>query len=150
MRYETVTPTEFVKRCRHLFEQNYTEAALLGHPFNLFEDFYSQAEESTPSFAIVAYDGGEVVGYCSVFIGMHQHTSVAMATNDAIFVLPEYRSGLLTGQLFVRSEREAKARGAVAFQWVVPVRSPLYKALLVRTPKDERLWCQVMFQRNFS
>lgn len=150
MRFETVSPIEFVKRCRHLFEQTYAEAALPGHQFNLDETAYVQYEKQTPSFAIVAYDGEVLAGFCSVFVSFHQHTSEVMATNDALFVLPKYRSGVLAGQLYVRAEREAKARGAVAFQWIVPVRSPLYKALLLRTPKEKRQWCQVMFLRNFQ
>lgn len=150
MRFETVSPIEFVKRCRYLFEQTYAEAALLGHQFNLDESAYVQYEKQTPSFAIVAYDGEVLAGFCSVFVSFHQHTSEVMATNDAIFVLPKYRSGVLAGQLYVRAEREAKARGAVAFQWIVPVRSPLYKALLLRTPQEKRQWCQVMFLRNFQ
>lgn len=150
MRFETVSPIEFVKRCRYLFEQTYAEAALPGHQFNLDESAYVQYEKQTPSFAIVAYDGEVLAGFCSVFVSFHQHTSEVMATNDAIFVLPKYRSGVLAGQLYVRAEREAKARGAVAFQWIVPVRSPLYMALLLRTPQEKRQWCQVMFLRNFQ
>lgn len=110
---------------------------------------YEQYGEKSPSFAIVAYDdAGEVAGFCSVFVSLHQHTSEVMATNDVLFVLPKYRSGLLAGRLFVRAEAEAKARGAVAFQWVAPVRSQLYKALLHRTPQEKRQWCQVVFFRD--
>lgn len=149
MRFETVSPIEFVKRCRHLFDQTYAEAAILGRGFDLSEEAYALYEEHTPSFAIIAYDGDDVVGYVSVFMNIHQHTKVPMATNDVIYVLPKLRGGVLAGKLFFCAEREARSRGAMAFQWIVPVRSPLYKALLARTPVEERPWCQVAFLRNF-
>ena len=38
MRFETVTPLEFLKRCRHLFDQTYAEAAILGQDFDLSEE----------------------------------------------------------------------------------------------------------------
>ena len=123
MRFETVSPIEFVKRCRDLFDQNYAEAALPGHQFNLDESAYVQYEKQTPSFAIVAYDGEVLAGFCSVFVSFHQHTSEVMATNDAIFVRPKYRSGVLAGQLFVKAEREAKARRGLPVDCSCPVSS---------------------------
>ena len=138
MRFETVSPIEFVKRCRDLFDQNYAEAALPGHQFNLDESAYVQYEKQTPSFAIVAYDGEVLAGFCSVFVSFHQHTSEVMATNDAIFVRPEYRSGILAGQLFVKAEREAKARGAVAFQDPERRRTPRIGIDSVRREQENR------------
>ena len=145
MRYETVSSLVGMERTRHLHEAAFAEAGVPCASMCIEEPYYAELEKYTKSFFILAYDGEELAGFVSVFVVTHQHTCEPVATNDVIFVRHKYRSGVLAGRLFVMAEREAAARGAVSFQWQAPVRSPLFKTLLARTP--DRSGVQVTFTR---
>lgn len=109
-----------------------------GHPLRLSLPIYEALDEQTPSFAIVAFDDEEAVGVSAVTIGIHPHTSTLFAQNDTLYVKPKYRCRNVGGILFVKSEREAKRRGAVSFLWSAPVDSPLAEALARRCPRINR------------
>ena len=137
MRYTTVTPIEAADLCAGILEQNFRESGLRGFDFNLSRETYEVLTMQGDAFGIVALDGDRPVGVVSVFIGPDPHISETVALNDTIFVLPEYRACGVGGQLFVRAEREAKARGAVIFFWQVGIDSPLDRALRRRCEPDQ-------------
>lgn len=110
-----------VEKARSLFEANFKETGVPNAVFCLDEELYKVLEEGTDSFGILAWDGGKAIGYSHVIVGPHPHTSVLYATNDAIYVSPEYRTKGVGGQLVVRSEKEALNRGARSFLWDVPI-----------------------------
>lgn len=137
MEYRTCTPIETADLCAALLDQNFRESGLRGFDFCLNREAYEALSIQGDSFGIVALDDGRPVGMVSVFVGPDPHITRAVALNDTIFVLPEYRPRGIGGQLFVRAEREAKARGAVVFFWQVGIGSPLDQALQRRCAPDQ-------------
>ena len=145
MRYEVTTLSRVCKDCGALLEANHRESGMLGHPLRADAAQYEALDRQTPSFAIVAFDGDRAVGVSAVLIGVHPHTSTLFAQNDTLFVLPPYRARSVGGILFVKSEREAKRRGAETFLWTCPIDSPLAVALEKRCPRVNR---QILFQKE--
>ena len=138
MRYVTVTPLETATLCAGLLKQNWEESGLkVGLPFRLDREQYDLLSIQGDSFGIVAFDGERPIGFVSVFVGPDPHTSRTVALNDSIYVLPEYRVRGVGGQLFVRAEREARARGVAVFFWQVGIDSPLDRALRRRCEPDQ-------------
>ena len=129
MRYETVTPIEAVTLCAPFLEANFKESGLPGFEFELHRETYEAVAFDGASFAIVAFDDEKPVGVVSVFVAPDPHVSLKLALNDTIYCLPEYRARGVGGQLFVRAEREARARGCAAFLWQVGIGSLLDRAL---------------------
>lgn len=136
MRYEIFPHSWVLKHCRQLLEDNFRESGLKGFDFKPDLETY-EALSATDSFCLVAADEGVPIGICSVFVTRDLHTSQLIAINDTIYCRPEYRERGVGGQLFVRAEREAKARGVSVFFWQVGVDSPLDKALRKRSPIDQ-------------
>lgn len=145
MRYEVTTLARVCRDYGVLLEANHGESGMLGHPLRLDVAQYEALDKHTKSFAIVALDGDKAVGVSAVLIGKHPHTSTLFAQNDTLFVLPHYRTRSVGGILFVKSEREAKRRGAESFLWTCPIDSPLSAALEKRCPRVNR---QIIFQKE--
>lgn len=137
MRYRTCTPVEAADLCAGILEQNFKESGLRGAEFDLCRETYEMLTEQGDSFAVVAFDGNRPIGVVDVFVGPDPHTSLTVALNDTIYVLPEYRGRGVGGQLFARAEREAKARGVAVFFWQVGIGSPLDQALRRRCEPDQ-------------
>ena len=77
---------------------------------------------------------------CTVVVVPHPHNpAVVVASNDALFVAPAWRSGLVAGRLIRTAEREAKARGAHRFTWHCRAGTGLASMLARRgyTPVDQ-------------
>lgn len=103
-------------------------------PLHLDMGLYQFFQDETPSFALVAERDGVPVGFCSVFISEHQHTSRPAAFNDAIYVVPELRGTGIGARLVKVAETKAKERGCTRFQWAVPKGGALDRAF-ARRPK---------------
>jgi GNAT superfamily N-acetyltransferase len=52
-----------------------------------------------------------------------------MGSNDALFVMPEYRSTMVPGRLIKLAEAEAAKRGATHFYWHTRAGTPLAETL---------------------
>lgn len=131
MRYVATTLCYVLDNHIDLVKENYEDMGDSGE-FSPDYDFYKTADEGEMSFAIVAYDGDKAVGYASVLAARLNHSDVIYASNDAYYVKPAYRGGVVAGRLLVMMEREAKRRGCDTFLWEVPVRSALADALAKR------------------
>lgn len=145
MRYEITTLARAAEVCASLFEANHAESGMRGHPLRINHDEYRALDAHSPSFAVVAFDGDEAVGLCSVFMALHPHTSELFAQNDTLYVLPSARPRGVGGRLFFRAESEARRRGAVSFLWSAPAASPLARALERRCSATNQ---QTTFQRE--
>lgn len=117
MKFETMTLKQAFPVVRGLLLENFDETGLPGRKLKVHEATYEALSAAGAGFAIVAFDYERPVGFASVFLSIHQHTSELCATNDSLFLLPAYRRGALGGQLIVRAEREARKRGARFFLW---------------------------------
>ena len=63
-------------------------------PFNPRFDAYIAANERGDLVHFVARHGGKAVGYANVYVTLDMHNQDLIATEDAIFVVPEHRNGL--------------------------------------------------------
>lgn len=112
-----VNPAEWMPKVADLLEANWAETGF-DFPFSPDIDAYQRMFDAGVIFAVAAMDRDRVVGYCTVVVVPHMHNpSVVVASNDALFVVPEYRHGLVAGRLIVAAEAEAKRRGAQRFTW---------------------------------
>lgn len=133
MKFETMTLKQAFPVVRGLLQENFDETGLPGRKLKVHEATYEALSAAGAGFAIVAFDDGRPVGFVSVFLSIHQHTSELVATNDSVFVLPEYRRSAVGGQLIVRAERESRKRGAKLFLWQVVDGTPIDQAFASRT-----------------
>jgi GNAT superfamily N-acetyltransferase len=133
MKFETLTLKQALPIVRDLLQENFNETGLPGRRLCVHEATYEALSEAGASFAVVAFDEDErAVGFASVFLSIHQHTSELCATNDTVFLLPTYRGTSLGGQLIVRAEREARKHGARLFLWQVVADTPIDRAFASR------------------
>lgn len=117
MRILVVRPDEYLERVRPLVVAHWREA---GFDFEPQPDAaaYQRLSDAGILFALVAQEGDEVVGYCTVIISPHLHNpAVVVAASDAIFVLPDARKGTTAGRLIKAAEEAARDRGAHRFTW---------------------------------
>ena len=116
VKIEQVNPGQVIPAIRELMRANWNET---GFDFEFDPDAqrYEFLYTAGLMFALVAYDGDRIVGYCTVLVGPHLHNrAVVVASHDALFVDPSFR-GLVSGRLMRAAEVEAKRRGAVRFLW---------------------------------
>lgn len=138
MRYE-VQNLRGVHKLEDLFQKNAQESGIFARPLSISWAMYDALADQSPSFLLVAYDGETVAGAAVVLIMRHPHVEGLLATNDTIYVCPQYRARGVGGRLFQLAEKEAKRRGAFAFLWDAALGSPLANALAKRVPlKNQR------------
>lgn len=133
MKYEVLTIGAAYGLLGHLCADNQSETGLPGRSLQLCKPVYDAVDRAGSGFVVIARaEDGSIVGFCSVFLSIHQHTSIPVATNDSIFVVREWRNTSVGGQLMVRAEFEAKRRGAEIFMWQVVGGTPIDAALASR------------------
>ena len=131
MRYELTTLMNGAEICKHLFHDAMTEAGMPGRSFAFQETIY-RALDAGESFGVIAFDGEEVAGFVSVFISVATHFDGVVGSNDVLYVAPKYRNTLVPGRLMIFAEREAKRRGAIAFDWAANNKTSLDDSLSKR------------------
>lgn len=117
MRIRIVSPVDHFDQIEALLRMNWTET---GFDFPLEPDraMYQRMSEAGVLFALAAFRGGEIVGYCTVIVSPHLfNPAVVIASNDALFVHPDHRRGTVSGRLIREAEDEARRRGASRFLW---------------------------------
>lgn len=84
---------------------------------NPSEQMYRSAVDTGLMFVLAAFDGDNIVGYCTMVVHPHMHNpDVIVAANDALFVKREYR-GMTGARLIRMAERESARRGASRVLW---------------------------------
>lgn len=117
VRVAIVNPAEWLDSVRSLLDANWQET---GFDFEFKPDVetYRKLHDAGLMFAVAAFIDSCIVGYCTVTVVGHPHNpSVKVASNDALFVMAEYRNGLLPGRIMTTAVREARRRGASRFTW---------------------------------
>lgn len=82
---------------------------------NVDFDKYVKMEELGAHFMIVAYEGGQLLGYNSIFITPSPHTGELTALTDTIFLKKQYRKGQVGSEMIKLAEDVAKSKGAKHF-----------------------------------
>ena len=134
-----VNPAEWIPRVRDLLAANWAETGF-DFPFDPDVGAYQRLYDKGMVFAVGAFDGDAVVGYCAVTVAAHAHNpAVLVAGNDALFVAPAWRNTMVAGKLVRAAEAEASRRGATRFTWHCRAGTPLASMLARRgyTPVDQ-------------
>lgn len=117
VRISIVQPIEYMHKIVSLMRDNWDETGF-DFEFNPSADAYQKVVDCNAMFVIAAFDGDDVIGYCTMIISPHLHnTDVIVASNDALFVAKPYRNGMTSGRLIKAAEDEAKRRGANRVLW---------------------------------
>lgn len=122
---QIVNPAEWIPKIRDLLNLHWAEVGL-DFEFDPDIDVYARMAELGMLFAVAAFDGENIVGYCTVTVMAHPHNKrVIFGSNDALFVHPDYRAGLVSGRIILTAQAEAKRRGATKFMWHCRAGTPL-------------------------
>jgi len=124
-----LNPAEWIPHISDLLSANWAETGF-DFPFAPDVGMYQRLFDAGIVFAVAAFSGQEIVGYCTVCVTPHAHNpSILVAANDALFVAPARRNSLVAGRLIHAAEAEAKRRGASRFSWHCRAGTPLAEVL---------------------
>jgi GNAT superfamily N-acetyltransferase len=114
---QTVNPVEYIPVIGDLLRANWAETGY-GPAFDPDVGAYQRLHDAGLLFAVAAFEGATVIGYCTVVVTPYLHNpAITMAANDALFVDPAYRGGTVTARIMRAVENEARARGASEMMW---------------------------------
>jgi len=117
MRYDVVNPAEYISQIHHLLKANWEETGF-DFPFNPDIEAYNALYVRGMVFAVAAFDGDEIVGYCTISVTPHLHNpEIIVAASDALFVDVRHRRSTVAYRILKMAENEAMTRGAVRMAW---------------------------------
>lgn len=91
---------------------------------------YEQYEKAGWYIEIVARKGREIAGFCGMYLVPSMHTQDMLATEDVLYIKPEYRHGRNALRFYQFIEEEMVRRGAVKIMLTAPPDSVANKILL--------------------
>lgn len=114
---------------------------------NLNKDGYRALEDAGMMYAVAVFNDEEkIVGYCSFTLTRHLYNpSVVCANTDALYLLPEYRNGALSGQLMYAVRDLAKVKGAHMILWHARGNT-VFAARLSKTTRFE--WADAVYMEK--
>jgi hypothetical protein len=136
---ETDRVADVIDLSTALQQEHWEEIAKNKHLMVLAPDVdkYRLIEQAGKLFAVLAYDGDEMVGYSVNILDNNLHyRDLLQAQNDVLFVKQSHRAGRLFMRLRDATLRMAKARGARLMLWHAKEKTPLAYML-------PRLGCKV-------
>lgn len=117
VRIELANPADHMDAIKQLMADNWAETGF-DFDFNPSVEMYQRAVDQGVMFALAAFDGDRVIGYCTMMVAPHLHNpAVIAASNDALFLAKAYRNGMTAARLIKAAETEAKSRGASRVMW---------------------------------
>jgi GNAT superfamily N-acetyltransferase len=121
-----------IEELKPLTERHYQEVALHKAHIPLKPDWtrYTKLADMNALLVIGVRDAGKLVGYSVFFISsmMHYMTTLS-ASNDVIYLAPEYRNGFAGVKLIKASEAALKERGITKVLWHVKFAKDFRKIL---------------------
>lgn len=136
---ETDHVSDLIAQCADLQREHYDELAKNKTVMVLAPDVeqYRRIEQAGMLFAVIAYDGDQIVGYSVNVLATNLHYStLLMAQNDVLFVGRAHRAGRLGMRLIEMTKALAAKRGARMMLWHAKEGTPLAGIL-------PRLGCKV-------
>lgn len=100
-RVEDLTP-DVVDEIGNLAAAHCDEVFPIHFDLDIQKDGYVEAAKSGIIRAFTLRRHGRLVGYSIFLVGKHPHFGIKTATQDAIYILPEYRRGQV-GRFFIQS-----------------------------------------------
>ena len=132
MAIREVIAAQIFEQGRWLMEMHYNEAGFY-FEFNPSLELYQTMEQAGLLHCLAAFDGDEMIGYCSFFMSRHLfNRDLVAASSDALYVHPDYRNRPIAGKLIAKSEQYAKEHGANVFVWHTRAGTALSNVLLKR------------------
>ncbi len=129
MSVREVQIAEHVDKITELLQANWAET---GFDFDFCPNFesYIEGQRQGLIIALAAFDGDEIIGYSTAVLHHHLfNPELIFCTNDALFLLPEYRKSINSARLILETERVAKERGAHQMMWHGRTGTPLAEIL---------------------
>ena len=116
-RYEIVNPSDWMLQIVELMVMNWEETGF-DWEFKPSLAMYQKLWDLGIMFAVAAIEDDQVIGYVTVSVYPHLfNPDLKFASQDAMFVHPDHRKGLVSGRLIKLAEQEAEDRGAHKFIW---------------------------------
>lgn len=136
---ETDTITDLIDQCAALQREHYEELATDKAAMVLAPDVeqYRRIEQAGLLFAVIAYEGEQIVGYSVNVLSTNLHyAALVMAQNDVLFVSKAHRAGRMGMRLIAMTQTLAAKCGARLMLWHAKENTPLASIL-------PRLGCKV-------
>lgn len=133
---------EVVPEASELLELHYQELTLNKDKIKLKPIWprYMALEEAGMFAVFTARDDKKLVGYSAFFLNQHMHYEDTMvASNDVLFLHPDYRLGMTGIKLLKYSEKELQARGVNKVTWHAKLDTNLIPLLIRLGYKNEEL-----------
>lgn len=108
-------------------------------PFNLEDTrkFYQHLAAFGLLFAVAAYEGNVLIGYCIVtIVPFPMNHAYRVCNADGLYIRPEYRSGTILGRVMEAVRFLAKDNKAHFIQWHAAHGSPFVDVLAERVPRS--------------
>lgn len=102
---------EMVALAAHHWQE--TEGYRHGQPFAPSFERYDEYDRAGWYFEATMRDQGRLVGYCGIYVVPSMHSQQMIATEDALFILPDYRRGRNALRFIQFLEMECRQRGVV-------------------------------------
>lgn len=99
---------------------------------------YEAMEASGGLQAFAVYDKEKLVGFLTVLIWTVPHYGKKIGSNADIFLSAEHRASGTGAKMIALAEGYARSRGAVSFQWTVPVGSRFGRLLALNVDQYRR------------
>jgi hypothetical protein len=118
--YQVETYEQVVPDIQELIKLHYEEIALNKQAIPLDPDWnrYKMLSDNNMLCIITARDDSRLIGYSIFFINQHMHyNSTKVASNDVLYLLPEYRKGMAGIKLLKVSEQELKKINVTKVVW---------------------------------
>ena len=107
-------------------------------PIKPQSDLYAAMEASGGLQAFGVYEGDELIGFLTILIWTVPHYGKKIGSNADIFLASAHRMSGTGAKMVALAEGYAKSKGAVCFQWTVPVGSRFARLLAVNSERYRR------------
>lgn len=108
-------------------------------PFDLEDTrkFYQHLAAFGLLYAVAAYEGNVLVGYCiTTIVPFPMNHKYRVCNADGLYILPEYRGGTVLGRVMEAVRFLAKDKGAHWIQWHAAHGSEFVAVLAARVPRS--------------
>lgn len=131
---------DFIESLKPLLEEHYQEIALHKDVVKLDPDWerYGLLAKNKTAVFIGARDNGKLIGYSVFFLVTHIHyKQLKMASNDVLYLDPEYRKGMTGIKLIKASEEILKKLDVQKILWHIKFAKDFRKILYRMGYEDE-------------
>jgi predicted GNAT superfamily acetyltransferase len=126
----------------HLFEDHCKELEDDRVTFLPDQNRYLALDDLDMLIVLGAYVDEHMVGYSVSVIYRHGHFDEILATNDSLYVDPDYRRGSLGWKLILSTEKSAQECGVSRMLWTAKCNSNLEILLQKRRAQVSSVFCK--------